>query len=86
MSAVLAPDHKGMKIDFPSAVRDGIEANRESSPTTAFLLAQLETHLNQIGKRWYAGDQTVVDEFLQLYCIAEDERAAAKQAANGAQP
>jgi len=32
-------------------------------------------HLEEMGRRYYAGDVAAVDEFLQLYCIAESERA-----------
>ena len=44
------------------------------------MLGQLESHLAELGARWYAGDQLVVDEFLQLYCIQTDMRKAAKSA------
>lgn len=44
------------------------------------MLGQLEKHLDELGARWYAGDQLVIDEFLQLYCIQTDMRKAAKSA------
>lgn len=37
---------------------------------------QLLLHLNELARRFYAGDLTVVDEFLQLYCLGENERKA----------
>jgi hypothetical protein len=32
-----------------------------------FVLEEFEKHLLELSRRFYAGDQTVVDEFLQLY-------------------
>ena len=40
----------------------------------AELLRQHEGHLEELGRRWYAGDAAVVDEVLQLYCIEEEAR------------
>ncbi|WP_259393778.1 four helix bundle protein, partial [Ralstonia pickettii] len=38
---------------------------------------QLQAHMTELGRRWYAGDAAAVDEFLQLYCIEVDLRAHA---------
>jgi hypothetical protein len=37
---------------------------------------EMARHLEEMGRRYYTGDVAAVDEFLQLYCIAESERAA----------
>lgn len=83
-NVILAKDHEGMRIDYSGLLMQSRNSCRDKA--LAWMLRQLENHLTELGKRWYAGDQTVVDEFLQLYCIEEDARAAAKQAINGAQP
>ena len=36
--------------------------------------AKMLAHLEELAVRYYAGDITVVDEFLQLYCIGENAR------------
>src|SRR3546814_15469464 len=38
------------------------------------MLRQFESHITQLGRRWYAGDTSAVDEFLQLYCVEHDAR------------
>jgi hypothetical protein len=35
-------------------------------------------HLEELARAYYAGNIQIVDEFLQLYCIGEAERSAAK--------
>lgn len=74
----LAADHKGMKVCLQGMIAQSCISVRDTA--LAFMLAQLENHLTELGKRCYAGDQTVVDEFLQLYCIEEEAREAVKQA------
>ena len=44
---------------------------------------QLEEHLSELGRRWYDGDATVVDEFLQLYCIQRVRREILAAAEGG---
>jgi len=83
VNAILAPDHRGMRLDAVHYLRNGGE------PALTFVRQEMARHLEELGRRYYAGDVAAVDEFLQLYCIAESERAAvvaerAKQ--NEAQP
>jgi len=52
-------------------------------PFTAEMLNQLEEHLSELGRRWYDGDATVVDEFLQLYCIQRVRREILAAAEGG---
>ncbi|WP_414488791.1 hypothetical protein [Stenotrophomonas maltophilia] len=71
----LAPDHRGMRVSCSgllSQVRGGLKSN----PELAEMVRQLHDHLNELGKRWYAGDRKVVDEFLQLYVIEDGARRA----------
>lgn len=92
VSAVLGESNSGMRVHLHSllaSVRyelEGIVANRrkDGNPDNALLLTlehlcQLEENLNELGERWYSGDALVTDEFLQLYCIAQDARAAVAQ-------
>lgn len=67
----LAPEHKGFHIDY-SGLLGG--ARRQTHGSTTELLRQLEVHLEELGERFYSGDMAAVDEFLQLYCVAEDDR------------
>lgn len=75
MKAVpLAPDHEGMMVDYSGMLRQTINALPRSSSVQAEMLRQFQGHLEELGKRFYAGDFKAVDEFLQLYCIADDDR------------
>lgn len=66
-----APDHKGMKVDYLGMLGQSATALRAAGyPAQAFMLEELREHLTAMGSRFYAGDVSVVDEFLQLYCIA----------------
>ncbi|MDO4705740.1 MAG: hypothetical protein Q4A98_05980 [Comamonadaceae bacterium] len=76
----LAPDHKGMKVCYQGLIDQSRKAMKRDHPLLAETLRQLKQHLTELGQRWYAGDQMVVDEFLQLYCIEEEAREAVKQA------
>lgn len=70
---VLAENHRGMRVDYSGLfkqARNGLSRD----PVLAEMLRQLQDHLQELGKRWYAGDIAVVDEILQLYCIEGDAR------------
>ena len=70
MSAILAPDHRGMRVN-------GFRYLRQAHGTGfTFMRREMARHVEEMGRRYYAGDVAAVDEFLQLYCIAESERAA----------
>ena len=76
---ILAPDHKGMMVDYQGLLRQSRAAlGRESA--NAEMLRQLTNHLTELGARYYAGDVAVVDEFLQLYCVNKAGREAVKEA------
>lgn len=70
---VLAPKHTGLRVDYTGLLKNA-RRGLKREPATAEMLSQLEDHLSELGKRWYDGDATVVDEFLQLYCIERVRR------------
>lgn len=72
-NVVLAPKHTGLKVDYSGLLKSARHGLRRE-PGTAEMLNQLEEHLSELGRRWYSGDQTAVDEFLQLYCIQRVRR------------
>ena len=79
---LLAPDHKGMKVDYIGLLQQVQKALEYGSkePVLAEMVRQLTDHLQELGVRWYAGDTTVVDALLQLYCVKTDARKALKAA------
>ncbi|WP_435014649.1 hypothetical protein [Xanthomonas arboricola] len=80
VDALLASDHSGMRVDYSGLIRQtrGALTRGERDPALAEMQRQLAGHLEQLGKRWYAGDTSVVDELLQLYCIEPIARAGLK--------
>lgn len=72
----LAPEHKGTRINYSGMLQQARNELRRA-PFAAEMLRQFTEHLTELGARFYAGDAAVVDEFLQLYCIGRDARAAA---------
>lgn len=73
MVKLRAKDHQGMRVDYKGMLRQAREALRGG--LHAEMLRQLQEHLREMGERFYEGDVAAVDEFLQLYCIARDQRA-----------
>lgn len=75
--ALLAPEHKGMTVDYSGMLMQAANALvcGEKEPGLAEMLRQLQGHMTELGLRWYAGDVAVVDELLQLYCIGHETRA-----------
>lgn len=76
---LLATEHKGMKVDYRGLLQQARDGLRRE-PALSQMLLQLESHLTELGRRWYAGDSAVVDELLQLYCVAPESRAALTRA------
>lgn len=70
-----APNHTGMKVAYSNLLGHASTVSRDPAASKALL--QLKDHLQELGRRYYAGDVKVVDEFLQLYCVAPNERADA---------
>lgn len=74
MSApVFAPDHKGMLVSA-----SGILKRKESNKGLRYMREQMFEHLQTLATHYYAGNLAVVDEFLQLYCLGQEAREAAK--------
>ena len=72
---VLAPKHTGLKVSYTgllSNARAALQSAKE--PGYAEMLRQLQGHIAELGERYYSGDVAVVDEFLQLYCVAPGKR------------
>lgn len=72
---LLAAEHKGWKVDYSGLISQVHRALRRE-PFLGELMRQLGGHLEELGRRWYAGDAAVVDEILQLYCIETEAREA----------
>ena len=70
---ILARDHNGIKVDHKGTLTGSNFRGRK------FILDGLSKHIEEMGRRYYGGDVAAVDEFLQLYCAAQDARAEAKQ-------
>lgn len=73
---ILAPDHQGMRVSYQGLLFAVAHELSPTSPGHAEMVRQLQDHLEELGRRYYAGDLAVVDEFLQLYCIEKPARDA----------
>lgn len=69
----LAKDHTGMRISLSGVLRSN----------SSFAKKELLSHITLMGEEYYKGNTTIVDEFLQLYCVATDKRAALKDSLIG---
>lgn len=74
---MLARDHNAMRVDYQGLLGFCRKAVQRTEPGYAEMLRQLQEHMQELGKRYYAGDLAVVDEFLQLYCVEHDARTQA---------
>ena len=76
---ILAETHRGMRVSAEGLlgrIRDGATLRGEEQESgTRYTVGELLRHLEEVGQRYYAGDIAVVDEFLQLYCLAADRPA-----------
>jgi hypothetical protein len=70
-SVILAKKHTGMRISA-NGLLGRIAHGSRVEDGDRFMLGELLRHMNELGKRYYAGDAKVVDEFLQLYCCDKD--------------
>lgn len=68
---VLAKKHTGMRVDH-SGILGRIAAGCKVRPDQRFLLGEMDRNLEEMARRFYAGDVSAVDEFLQLYCLDDD--------------
>lgn len=68
IESMLAAKHTGMLIDA-----EGLLISNRRGKLDKYLREQMLGHLKDMAERFYAGDVSVVDEFLQLYCL-DDKR------------
>jgi hypothetical protein len=77
MSVVFSEEHKGMRVSA-----SGILGPRNSK-ADKFMRQELLGHLKTVAKQYYAGNTAIVDEFLQLYCLADGHREGAVERQKG---
>lgn len=70
---LLADDHVGMRAN---GLRYLVEAQGRGF---AAMRQQMAAHLKELAEKYYAGQITIVDEFLQLYSIGQKQRKAIKE-------
>lgn len=76
VAQLLAADHQGMRVDYTGLLGQSRRELNRTAQGQAEMLRQLQWHIAELGERFYAGDLKVVDEFLQLYCVAKEAREA----------
>lgn len=77
---VLADTHQGMRVDYTGLLGQVRREIARQAPAHSEMLRQFQDHIKEMGKRYYAGDTASVDEFLQLYCVEREARAAIAKA------
>ena len=79
----LGPKHKGMRMCATGLLKNAAAWLPKDRTGERWTLEQLSEHLTELGRRFYAGDVLVVDEFLQLYALdAERQNPGADRMAN----
>ena len=71
MTKPVLVEFKGMRASALSVLR-----NPRNDKMLKFLRGEIARNLEELGRRYYAGDFAAVDEFLQCFSIGRDERAA----------
>ncbi len=81
---ILAKNHNGMTIDYQGVLGQASQKCRRD-PGLKYMLRALDKNLTELGSRYYLGDISVVDEFLQLWCIEPEarEKIVASRQGNG---
>ena len=69
----LTKGHNGMRVDFSGLINNTKRAMPRRAKGEAYMLDCLHGHLRQMAEKFYAGQISIVDEFLQLYCL-DDKR------------
>ena len=67
---LLGPKHKGMRVSC-SGLLGRIARGGRCAKGERYMLGELLKHLEQVGREYYAGNVTFVDEFLQCYCLTD---------------
>lgn len=68
MEIPLAKKHKGLRVDH-SGLLERLANGCKIRPDQRYMLGELDKHLVEMGKKFYEGEISIVDEFLQLYCL-----------------
>lgn len=71
MTKPVLVEFKGMRANALSVLR-----NQRNDKMLKFLRGEIARNMEELGRRYYAGDLAAVDEFLQCFSIGRDERAA----------
>ena len=69
--ALLGPKHTGMRVSA-SGLLGRIARGERPNKGTRYMLGELLKHLEQVGREYYAGNVTIVDEFLQCYALDDN--------------
>lgn len=72
MKIVLAEKHIGMKISADGMLSRLSAKGSRITNIQRFGLEELNGHLHELASKFYAGDASVVDEFLQLYALDKE--------------
>ncbi len=67
----LAEKHNGLRVSC-RGVLGRISSNRATPAMLRYGCEELFKHLQETATRFYSGDIKSVDEFFQLYCLADD--------------
>jgi hypothetical protein len=73
-----------MRVDYLGLLGQVRRSIGLKEPVYAEMLRQFQDHIKELGQRYYSGDAVCVDEFLQLYCVEHEARAAIAKDNEGA--
>lgn len=69
----LSLKHTGFRISA-KGVLGRIRDNHQITSSLRYACGEMLNHLEELGKRFYAGDIKAIDEFLQLYSLDNDRK------------
>src|SRR3546814_8190032 len=64
--ALLAKDHAGMRVDYQGLLKQSRDSLTREEPALAEMLRQFESHITQLGRRWYARSEEHTSELQSL--------------------
>lgn len=67
LSALLGPKHTAMRVSAEGLL-GRLSNGKRADRLDRWMLGELLKHMQELGRRYYAGDVKAADEFLQLYC------------------
>ncbi len=77
---LLGQKHTGMRVSA-SGLLGRIARGERPNKGTRYMLGELLNHLQQVGREYYAGNVTIVDEFLQCYALDDNRPNASHEPA-----